>query len=234
MPVPPSAPDPIELPRAAWLAWMRLNWGQGQHIAIMGRTGRGKTTLARDLLTLRDYAVALAVKRADDTLDTFPGAGYERVTRWPPAYAQRKVLLWARPRNFDDIQKQALILRAVLNDVYENGGWGVLLDDVAYMANTLGLKKPITILLNQARSSYSSIISAMTQPSSVTQSIPSEVWRQVRFHLVFYYRVGRDLDVISDIVGYTKSQLSKWMSTLGPWDFLCFDDLTDTVFLVRS
>lgn len=200
----------------------------------MGRTGRGKTTLARDLLALRGWAVALAVKRADDTLGTFPQAGYRRIAKWPPRYEDHKVLLWARPKNIDDVARSATLVRQVLNDVYENGGWAVLLDDVAYIANSLGLKKPISILLNQARSSYASIVAAMTQPSSVTQAIPSEVWRQVRFHLVFNYRVGRDLDAIADITGYDRRVLVGWMRALGPWDFLAFDDLTDSVTIVRS
>jgi hypothetical protein len=213
---------------------MRQDWRQGQHIAIMGRTGRGKTVLARDLLSIRGWAVALAVKRADDTLDTFPQAGYKRITRWPPNYADHRVLFWARPKNLDDVDAQAKVIRAVLNDVYRRGGYGVLLDDVAYIANQLNLRRSLGIMLNQSRSSFASIVSAMTQPSSVTQSIPSEIWRQVRYHLVFYYRVGRDLDAISDIVGYQRSTLKKWMAMLGDYDFLCFDDLTDSVWIVRN
>lgn len=223
-----------EMPRAQWLAWMRREWRQGQHIAIMGRTGRGKTTLARDLLTARDWVVALAVKRADDTLETFPRAGYKLIKKWPPDYGAQRLLLWARPRNLSDIGKQKSVLARVFDDVYQNGGWCVFCDDVAYIANALGFKSTLSILLNQARSGHSSLVAAMTQPSSVSQAIPSEVWRQVRFHLIFYYRVGRDLDSIADIVGYQKAQLKKFMGLLGPWDFLCFDDRTDQIILVRS
>ena len=220
--------------RRAWLEWMRHEWRQGQHIAIMGRTGRGKTTLARDLLILRDWVVALAVKRADDTLASFPKAGYTLIRKWPPDYGTQRILLWARPKNLTDIAKQKITLAKVFDDVYQNGGWTVFHDDVAYIANALGFKHTLSILLNQARSGFSSQVAAMTQPSSVSQAIPSEVWRQVRFHLIFYYRVGRDLDAIADIVGYNKTQLKKWMGQLGPFDFLCFDDLTDSVIMVQS
>lgn len=222
--------------RADWLAWMRGTWEQGQHVDIMGRTGRGKTMLARDLLAIREYVVALAVKRADDTLDTFPQAGYKRMTnkKWPPQYGDNKVLYWARPKNLSDIANQRKLIQAILDDVYEQGGWTTFYDDVAYIARALGFAKTIGILFNQARSSHSSQVAAMTQPSSITQAIPSEVWRQSRFHLIFYYRVGRDLDVISDIVGYKLSQIKKWMALLRPYDFLCFDDLNDQAILVRS
>lgn len=202
----------------------------------MGRTGRGKTMLARDLLAIRDYVVALAVKRADDTLDTFPQAGYRRMTnkKWPPRYGDNKVLYWARPKNLSDAANQRKLISAILDDVYEQGGWTAFYDDVAYIARALGFAKIIAIMFNQARSSRSSQVAAMTQPSSITQAIPSEVWRQARFHLIFYYRVGRDLESIADIVGYKVTVLKKWMTMLRPFDFLCFDDLTDQVMIVRG
>jgi len=205
-------------------------------VAVMGRTGRGKTMLARDLLTCREYVCALAIKRDDDTLDSFPAAGYKRMVnkRWPPPYGTNRVLYWARPQNLTDIAKPRAQIQNILDDVYQHGGWTVFYDDIAYIAKSLGFARTIGTLFNQARSSHSSQVAAMTQPSSVTQAIPSEVWRQVRFHLIFYYRTGRDLDVISDIVGYKQAQLKRWMSLLRPYDFLCFDDLTDQIFLVRS
>lgn len=228
-------PDtPQEMTRDMWLAHMRQSWRQGQHIAIMGRTGRGKTTLARDLMALRGWSIVLAIKRKDDTLETFPRAGYRRITTWPPRYDDHRVLFWTKPKNLHDLGEQRGKIAKVLNDVYENGGWAVLLDDVARIANALGFKREIATLLSEARSSHASIVSAMTQPSSVTQAIPSEIWRQVRFHLVFYYRVGRDLDSVSDIVGYSKSRVKQWMDMLGPFDFLCFDDLADSVTIVRT
>lgn len=220
--------------RRDWLAMMAQQWRQGQHIAIMGRTGRGKTTLARDLLVLRGWSVVLAVKREDDTLSSFPKAGFRKISSWPPRFQDRHVLLWARPKDLYDTAGPRATIAKVLRDVYANGGWAVLMDDLAYIANQLGFRKEISVLLNQARSGHSSIVTAFTQPSSVTAAIPSEVWRQVRFHLVFYYRVGRDLESIADITGYNKSQLQAWMKLLGPFDFLAFDDLTDSVVIVRT
>lgn len=220
--------------RADWLELMRTEWRQGQHVAVMGRTGRGKTTLARDLMALRGWAVVIAIKRADDTLDTFPAAGYRRISKWPPRYEDHRVLFWVPPKNLSDMAEQRAGIAKVLDDVYQNGGWSIMFDDIARMANALGFKKQISTMLNEARSSHASIVSVMTQPSSVTQAIPSEVWRQVRYHLVFYYRVGRDLDSIADITGYDKKTVQSWMAMLRPFDFLAFDDLTDSVTIVRT
>jgi hypothetical protein len=225
-----------EVSRADWLTWMQSNWEQGQHISIMGRTGRGKTMLAKDLLTCRTYVCALAVKRADDTLELFPQAGYKILVnkKWPPPYGTSRVVYWAKPRNLSDVVRQRKTIQTILDDAYQHGGWTIFFDDVAHTARALGFGKTIATLFNQARSSHSSQVAAMTQPSSITQAIPSEVWRQARFHLIFYYRTGRDLDVISDITGYKLTQLKQWMHQLRPYDFICCDDLTDQVFLVRS
>lgn len=225
-----------EVGRSAWLAWMRTNWAQGEHVTIMGRTGRGKTLLARDLLACRGYVCALAIKRADDTLSTFPKAGYRLLVnkRWPPSYGTNRVLYWAKPKSLEDTPAQQKVLKRIFDDAYINGGWTLFHDDVAYIANALGFRKTLAILINQARSNHSSQVCAMTQPSSVAQAIPSELWRQTRFHLALYYRTGRDLDAISDMVGYKLVQVKQWMAQLRPYDFLCFDDLNDQVFLVRS
>lgn len=225
---------PLELSRLDWLARMRSDWKQGEHVAIMGQTGRGKTTVSRDLLTCRDWVVALAVKRDDDILESFTKlAGYRR-TSWPPAYDVHRALVWARPQSLEwaEVRKQAAAVHKVLNDVFRNGGWAVLLDDVAYICNTLGLKKDVSLLLNQARSSHSSLVSCMTQPSSVTQAIPSEVWRQVRHLVAFRYRNKRDIGIIADITGYDDSEIRKWMIQLREYDFLHFAG--DDVTLVRG
>lgn len=225
---------PFEMTRQQWLDMMRTEWRQGQHIAIMGRTGRGKTTLARDLMSCRGWVAVVAIKRADETIETFPPLGYKIITKWPPQYGNNKVVLWAKPKNLSEMEVQRDQIYRLLNDVFENGGWSVLFDDVARVANALGFKKQLATLLNEARSSHASIVSVMTQPSSVTQAIPSEVWRQVRFHIAFRYRVGRDLESIADITGYNKTTLKQWMSQLNDFDFLAFDDLTDSVVIVRT
>ena len=223
-----------ELSRSDWLEHMRRMWSQGEHIAIAGRTGRGKTTLARDLLGIRRWVIALAVKRDDDTLATFPKAGYRKLRRWPPNWDDEHVVFWPRPKDLDDIGQQARLVKQVLNDVFRNGGWALLLDDLAYTANVLGFKRYITVMFNQSRSSGVSLVSCMTQPSSVSQSIPSEAWRQVRFVVSFKYHATRDMEVIAGMMGYPPKVVEHWMDQLGPRDFLAYDNDVDEVVLVRS
>jgi hypothetical protein len=56
-------------------------WKPGQHMALIGPTGEGKSTFAVGLLGLRKWVVALDPKGEDETLKA---AGYERITRIPP------------------------------------------------------------------------------------------------------------------------------------------------------
>lgn len=211
-----------EIPTAIWLDQMWMEWEQGEHVALMGQTGSGKTTLARDLLKVRDYVVVLAVKRFDDTLDSFTAAaGYTR-SSWPPDYNRRRVLIWPRPKDIDDIDGQGKHVHRVLKDVSRSGGWALFLDDTGYITGMLGEGKSVTALLNTGRSGHISVVTAMTQPTSVAARIPTETLRQVRHVLVFPYQNQRDTDTISKIVGYNRRDIEGWMKRMDPHDFLAF------------
>ena len=56
-------------------------WKPGQHVALIGPTGEGKSTYAVGILALRKYVLALDPKGEDETL---AASGYERLTCWPP------------------------------------------------------------------------------------------------------------------------------------------------------
>lgn len=205
--------------RDEWLLHMVSEWRQGEHAALLGPTGTGKTTLARDLLPIRGWVAAFAVKRFDDTLETFPQHGYVR-SGWPPDWKTRRALYWPRPRDLDDILPQRAKVRHALNDIFKNGGWAPFLDDTGFIAGILGLAKEIATFLSQGRSSHISAVCAATQPTSMVQHIPTEVWRQVSHFAVFRYENTRDRALISDITGLEKADIRAWMQRLGKFDFI--------------
>ena len=213
-----------------WFTTFAPDWRQGEHVAIIGQTGSGKTTLAGQLLDAREYVVCLAVKRHDDTLKTF--SAYDVIKKWPPRYDVARCVVWLKPESLDDIDDQARDVHGILNHVFVDGGWALFLDDTGYLAGQLRLHKAITVLLNQGRSSGISVVSAMTQPSSVTARIPSEALRQVRHILGFRYRNRRDIQAIADITGYDRAEIETSMRELGPHDFLAFS--RGRVELVRN
>lgn len=203
-------------------AWLRnLEWRQGEHVAIIGKTGSGKTTLARDLLMKRDYVVVTAVKREDDTLDTFKD--YRRVSTWPPDFATRRALLWVRPRGIDDAPRQRQIIGGMMRSIFLSGGWAVDLDDTGYVANVLGLSRSLVMLLNQGRALGLSIVTSMNRPASATQRIPLEAFNQTAHVVMFKMADERETRRMAQIAGTPHDLLRAAMDTLKRHEFVYAD-----------
>src|SRR3954471_8198790 len=79
-------------------------WLQGQHVALIGKTGCGKTTLANALLPLRGNTVVIATKPRSKSLEKFGREnGYERIEEWNAKanpIASPKRILWPPVSNF--------------------------------------------------------------------------------------------------------------------------------------
>jgi type IV secretory pathway VirB4 component len=219
--------------KTSWLTQMRANWMQGQHVCIIGKTGRGKTTLARDLLLCRDYVVALAVKRNDATMERFThDYGYYLIKKWPPEYYMDRVVVWLRPTHLGDVKAQAYDVHAVLDAVYVQGGYAVFLDDAGYIASVLKMKQALTVMLNQARSSFISTVAALTQPSSIAAQVPTETLRQVAYHIIFPFRNLKDIKIIADIISQDWHDVQAWFAAMAPHDFLVVHE--DEIVIVRN
>lgn len=216
-----AAPLPTEQLFDDWYAEFAANWQQGQHVVLIGQTGAGKTSLARDILAIRDYVIVLAVKRDDDVLDTFRPR-YRLIRKWPPDYDVDHAVIWLRPKNLAEVGTQALQVYHVLDGVFTAGGWAIYVDDTGYITGTLRLSQQLVVLLNQGRSSGISVVSAMTQPSSVISRIPSETLRQTRHKLVFAYFDEPSIKAIAAITGRRWRDIEDWMKHLGTYDFLAF------------
>lgn len=209
------------LPTKEWLAWLQQNWKQGEHVNIMGPTGKGKTTLALEVLDIRDYVVGLGVKRFDETIEKFKSRkGYKVIKKWPPDIQYHKVLLWIKPKTLGGLREQTYILRNALNQIYIAGGWCIFIDDAGYVSGYLHLGSEIGIMLNQGRSSHLSVVIAMTQPKSVVARMPSEAFKQCTHQIVFKYTNQVEIKAISEIMGIDYKQLLAYMEQLGEHDCL--------------
>jgi hypothetical protein len=203
---------------SAWRAAFARVWQQGEHIALLGQTGSGKTYTARDLLHIRDYVMVLAVKRHDDVLQQFARASagapkYHKLKQWPPDYYVDKGLFVVRPESLAD-STQASKVYEVLNGVFKQGSWCLFVDDTGYVTGTLGLKRAITVLLNQGRSSGISVVTAATQVTSVAANIPSETLRQVRHVLMWRFESEADIEACARICGVAKKRLAAALNAL--------------------
>lgn len=201
--------------RAAYMAGMRATWAQGEHIAIIGPTGTGKTTLARDLLLAREYVVALAVKRHDDTLDTFKPQ-YKVITKWPPDYNTKRVVLWLKPSALADSAKQRQAVLDAMERVYLAGGWCVYFDDLSYICDQLRIKTPVVTFFNQGRSSGLSVVASVTRP----RKVPLEAFTQTRHTIMFHFGDKQEVERVAEIAGMDRRSMMILNSQLGPHDFL--------------
>src|SRR5215469_8515779 len=73
-------PKVVSLHFPLFLRWLETNWEPGEHFALCGPTGEGKTTFAVGIMQLRKWVMALDAKGEDDTLAS---SGFQRVLSFP-------------------------------------------------------------------------------------------------------------------------------------------------------
>ncbi len=199
-----------------FLDLMQRKWQQGQHVSIVGPTGSGKTVAARDLVALRDYLVVIATKAKDKSLDKYK---LVRRSSWPPEWDEEKILLWVKPKQLGDFTEQAATIYLTLNHVYQVGGWSVYMDDVFYITNTLGLKRPIQMMYTQARSNNISLIGSLQRP----RGVPLEVINQSTFLLLFRIRDKLDVERVAEEMSVDRSELLRALSQLQNYEFVLLE-----------
>jgi hypothetical protein len=162
---------------------------QGDHVAIIGPTGTGKTHIALELAELRDYALFVACKPKDPLIQELVAHGYfisgsleipyvERPPgsrRFVPAYS--RVVYW--PRLSDERirkLKPADLLRtekamqkpavgAAIGYVRKNGAWCLILDEATWVCRDLGLQRDVDSALFQFRTLDASLILCGQRPA---------------------------------------------------------------------
>lgn len=234
-----NAIDFQEASRKQWLDWFRYQWLQSEHIALIGPSGSGKTSLMLPLLKLRNFVVVLAIKRNDDILDLFADKGYEIVEdtadimpKWAMEDNERRIILWIKPTSLSDTKEQAERIEEALNHLYLAGSWAIFVDDTGYISGQLGLSKQLGILLNQGRSSYLSIVCAMTQPHSIIARVPSESFKQCKHLFIFAYTDLNEIKACAEIAGMPWQDMQFLQSQLDIHDFVYVGKRR--IILVRS
>lgn len=171
-------------PRMPWDRFVRqLDWKPGEHVALIGPTGQGKTTLMLNLLPLRTYVAFLATKPRDPAFNKLQEMGYVRMNSWRAVSATDtpKRLVWPDARRIDSEETQRAILQDAIARIYREGGWTVAIDEMWYMVNVLKMQREMRIMLLQGRSLGISVVAATQRPKFV----PLEIYDQST-HLFFW------------------------------------------------
>lgn len=173
-----------------------LDWLQGEHVAIVGPTGQGKTTLALRLLERRKWVVILATKPKDDTLKGL--RGYSVIRKWPaPRPDVRRLILWPKWSSPQDDSSQKRVFHHALMAIFKAGSWCVFADDTQYLGEHMGLRRDLNAMWLNARSIGVSLMAATQRPVWV----PREMWANSTHLYIFGTRNGDDLRSLGSLAG---------------------------------
>lgn len=174
-----------EAPRMPWDEFIANHfvWRQGEHTALVGPTGQGKTTLLSHLLPLHPYVTVFATKPRDESMERLIRTGYYPMKRWqsldPNKFPRR--VLWPDASTLNAVQHQREVFHDAFARIYREGGWTVAVDELWYVGQILRLEMDVKLYLLQARALGISLLVATQRPAWV----PLEVYDQST-HLFFW------------------------------------------------
>ena len=195
--------------------WFKVEWKPGQHVALLGPTGSGKTTFACGILDQRRYVLALDPKGGDETLGSLD---LRRLPDWPGERRMSSMLdddqRHNRPSRFlvgpvvdrgADLPRLKKAMADALDGAFDMGGWTVYLDELQVAADRrmMNLAAQVDKLLVSARSKGVSVVLSFQQPKWVTSaSLTQPSWLGTTF--------TRDVDTvnrIAELMGRSKAEI---------------------------
>lgn len=232
----------VGLPWDLFLSYMRWAWKPGQHIAMIGPTGEGKSTLAVGLLQLRKWVLALDPKGEDETLSL---SGFERVARLPVfdglGIAWR-LQNWAAARQWDRIHQAIAegrparviiggpsrttaqdlanqdLMRSAFAYAREAGGWAVYVDEFELISSQrmFALGPYVERMLISARRDGTSVVTSYQAQAWVSK----HATRQARFAIVWPTGSRQMIRNIAEDMGRDWKQLAAAVDELPPFHVL--------------
>jgi hypothetical protein len=224
------------IPRVSYGHFLtKFRWIQGEHITEIGPTGYGKTTLAQDLLTRRDFVLTFGTKARDSTMQEFIARGYRRVQSFEEITIEdRRVALWPDIRGLKSaneiVELQRERFREALFGVFVQEGWCVYLDELRYITSKLGLSGEVELLWEQGRSLDISVVAGYQRP----RNIPLLAYDQPE-HLIFFKETDREnLDRMAEIISWLdRKEMIRTIVGLEKYDFLYLNKATETAMISR-
>jgi hypothetical protein len=123
-----------QAPRTPWSRFLRsFDWKPGEHIALVGPTGSGKTVLLQELTGIRSYGAVFATKPRDNSMEEISALqGYEKYDKWPKGLDPDKHprrLIWPDAKRIDSARTQAVVFAEAFAEIYLEGAWNVYIDE---------------------------------------------------------------------------------------------------------
>lgn len=205
---------------------------QGEHVAIVGPTGSGKSVLGLSLCRVigsrkgKDRrparVVILGTKPRDDTLMSLhKSGGWPIIKKWPPAYGEEHCIVWPRGGSPErETARQRAVFRPLLGTMYQEGGQTVEVDEAAYFEESppegLGLRAMMTKIWTNARSNHLTLVACTQRPRHVTVSM----WTESSWVCIFAPEDLEDVKRVAELSG-AKDSVLEILPQLGAHEFLC-------------
>ena len=235
-------PGPPFQPWGEFVRWFSELWEAGEHVALVGMTGSGKTVLARHLIELRDFVVVFGTKARDESLyDPLQRAGFVVKRKWTPwewEQTRERFVIFAPelelsddpgPRETLQAQaKQSEAFRAALVQIFKAGGWCCYFDEVRYLADDLNLSRELNLLWLQGRSLGVTMVAATQRP----RAVPLNTFEQAVWTFLFRVSDRDDRRRASEYMGGLAPIIFDTAGALPRHEFVCVNGVDDLA--VRS
>jgi ABC-type dipeptide/oligopeptide/nickel transport system ATPase component len=189
-----------------------IPWKQGEHMAIIGDTGSGKTFLEARLIAMRDYAVVCRTKPDDIK---FPGFKTVHSASAMDSLDEHRLLLTPK------YERQAVEIAEALTKAWEQGHWTIAIDELYYATTMLKLEPYVNRLLTQGRSKRITVITGMQRPAWISRFALSQ-----STHTFLFVTEGRDTKTIAQALS---PRLADVVSELRKHEFSYFHRPSRTI-----
>lgn len=232
-----------EAPRKPWDKFVRDDFQPvpGEHVAIIGPTGQGKTVLMNNILPMFPFTVVFSTKPVDRSMDELINeAGYTRLSKWEPLNPidHPRRVIWPDASGMDSVDTQKKVFKEAFDRAFRQSGrpahnpvgWAIACDEVWYMTNMLNLQMEVKLILLQGRSAGISFLGATQRPAWV----PVELYDQSTHLFFFRDNDERNLSRISEINARDKRMIKAAVMDLEPFQVLYINTRTGKMARTRA
>lgn len=216
-----------EIAEVSWtkfLSGLHSGWSQGHHISALGRTRGGKTTALVQILDDRKYVIALLTKRHDDLFPLLKKRGFKMIddlSKRPGISEAPRVAIHLQPDGLkkEDGRAQADRISRLLHQVWLERGWTLYLDEIAALADTLGMGAELRSLWKEAASSKVTLVAGTQRPARV----PLEMYSQPRFLMLWATQEREELRRLAGMNGMNAELVRDVVQQLDRYEVLVAD-----------